>query len=196
MTAAAIVDDRASSGIPRVANQRSSLWGASPAAGPLPAPSSLRHGDGQAACADARHGKRPSLSSTWPAAKALPPEHASRRSDNSSFGGGALVTYQCSPQKGVSYHASRRGLFRLLDLGSGEEDDVFEDRRFRLRIRLRRRRRLPRAVIAVEIVNLDCSSSLSQQPPLRLALAATSASSLCRVARYWLRLILPSPFGN
>jgi len=51
-------------GCPRAANARPSLSGASPVAVPGLVPSSSEHGDGQAACADARHGRRPSPSRT------------------------------------------------------------------------------------------------------------------------------------
>ena len=57
---AAVVDDHPSSRMPRVANERQHLSGASPGAAPLPARSSPRHGDEQAAFADARRGRRPS----------------------------------------------------------------------------------------------------------------------------------------
>jgi len=56
---AAVVHNHPSSGMPRVDNERQHLSGASPGAGTLPAPSSPRHGDKQASCADARQGRHP-----------------------------------------------------------------------------------------------------------------------------------------
>jgi len=76
---AAVVDDHPSSGMPCVANERQSRSGPSPVAWPLPSRSSLRHGDGHAACADVRHGRRPFFSSMGPAAAAPPSHHASLR---------------------------------------------------------------------------------------------------------------------
>jgi len=100
--AAGVVDDHSASGMPCVANERQPLSGASPAAAPLPVLSSPRHGDGQAACADARHGRRPSPSSTGPTVAALPPQVGIAASRSYPSRGGALVTRQRPPQKGVS----------------------------------------------------------------------------------------------
>jgi len=63
---------------------------------------SPRHGDGQAACADARHGRRPSSSSTGPTVAALPPQARIAASLSGPFRGHALVTRQRPPQKAVS----------------------------------------------------------------------------------------------
>ena len=70
---AAVVENRPSPGMPRAANARPSLSGASLVAVPVTAPYSPRHGDERAACADARHGRRLSPSSTEPTVPALPP---------------------------------------------------------------------------------------------------------------------------
>jgi len=71
---AAVLEDRPSPGMPRAANMRPSLSGASPVAVPAPAPTPARHGDEQAACADARHRRRPSLFSTRQTVTAVPTE--------------------------------------------------------------------------------------------------------------------------
>jgi len=100
--AAGVVDDHSASGMLCVSNERQPLSGTSTAAAPLPVLSSPRHEDGQAACADARNGRRPSPSSTGPTVAALPPQAriAASRPDRSRSG--ALVTRQRPPQKGVS----------------------------------------------------------------------------------------------
>ena len=139
--AAAVVEDRLSPGMPRAATARPSLSGASPAAGPLPARSSPRHGDGQAACADARHGRRPSPSSTGPTVAALPPQARIAPSRPTPSGAERWSPNSARPRGTARCHVCRRCRFRRPDLGSGDEDDHVDDRRLRLRIRLRRCRR-------------------------------------------------------
>jgi len=94
--------DCLSSGMPRTANVRAFRSGASPAAEPLPALSSPRHGDGQDTCADSRHGRCPSLFATGPTVAALPPQVRIAAIRRSLPRGGAQVTRQRPPQTGVS----------------------------------------------------------------------------------------------
>jgi len=135
---AAVVDDHPSSGMPCVAHERQSHSGPSPAAGPLPSRSSLRHGDGHAAFADVRHGRRPFFSSMGPAVAASPSHHASLRASTPAERWSRI---SARPRGTARCYACRRRRFRRLDLTSGEEDDHVDDRRLRLRIRLRRCRR-------------------------------------------------------
>jgi len=87
-------------GCPRAANVRPSLSGASPVTVPGPAPSSLEHGDGQAACADARHGRPlfPLLNAADRGGSAASGTHCCEPSH--LLRGGALVTNQHSFQRG------------------------------------------------------------------------------------------------
>ena len=120
--AAAVFDNHSSSGMPRVANKRLSLSGASPVAVPVPAPSLPRHGDGQAACTDTRHGRRPSPSSTGPTVAAEPPQarNAAKRPTYSWVERWPPISART---RGMGRcHKCRRCRFRLLDLGSGEAD--------------------------------------------------------------------------
>jgi len=138
--AAAVVEDHPSPGMPRAAIARPSLSGASPVAVPGPAPSSQRHGDGQAACADARHGRRPSPSSTRPTVAAPPPHHASLRAGTSPSGAERWSPISARLRRASRRNACRRGRFRRPDLGSGEEDSDAYVRPSRRQIRSRRRR--------------------------------------------------------
>jgi len=137
---AAVVDDHPSSGMPCVAHERQSRSGPSLAAGPLPAWSSLRHGDGQAACADARRGRRPSPSSTEPTVAALPRRACIAPSRPSPSGAGRWSRISARPRGTARCYACLPCRFRRLDLGSGEEDGDADVRPSRRRIRSRRRR--------------------------------------------------------
>jgi len=100
--AADVVDEHSASGMPCVANQRQPLSGAPPAAAPLPVLSSPRHGYEQATCADSRHGRRPSPSSTGLTVAALPPQARIAASRPDPSWGGALVTRKRPPQNAGS----------------------------------------------------------------------------------------------
>jgi len=138
--AAAVVDNHASPGMPGVANERQSRLGPSPAAGPLPSLSSLRHGDGQAACADAWHRRRPSPSWTGPTVAAPPPEAPIAASRITRFGAESCSPVSAYPRGTARCHACRRCWIRRLDLGSGEGDGDADVRPSPRPIRSRRRR--------------------------------------------------------
>jgi len=136
----AVVEDRPSSGMPRDAIARPSLSGASPVAVPVPAPASPRQGDERAACADARHGRRPSPSSTGPTVAALPPQARIAASRPTPSGAECWSPISARPRGSARCHACRRCRLRRLDLGSGEEDSDADVRPSRRRMRSRRRR--------------------------------------------------------
>jgi len=137
--AGTVVDIHASPGMPGVANERQSRSGPSPAAVPLPSLSSLRHGDERAACADARHGRRPSPFSTKPTMAALPPRACIAPSWHSSSGTGCWSRISARPRGTARCYASRRCQIRRLDLGLGKEDGDADVRPSRRQIRSRRR---------------------------------------------------------
>jgi len=137
---AAVVEDRPSPGMPRAAHARPSLSGASPVARPVPAPSSPRPEDEQAACADARHGRRPSPSSTGSTVAALPPQACIAPSWPSPSRAGRWSRISARPRGTARCYACRRCRIRRLDLGSGEEDSDADVRPSRRRMRSRRRR--------------------------------------------------------
>jgi len=91
--------DRLSSGMPRAANERASRSWASPAAGPQPARSSPRHGDGQAACADARPGRHLSPSSRSRPWRLCRPKHASLRAVQQTPGRSAVYQSALAPEE-------------------------------------------------------------------------------------------------
>jgi len=151
---------------PRAANARQSLSGPSPVNMPGPAPSSSEHGNGQAACADARHGRRPSPSSTEPTVAALPPRACMAPSRPSPSGAGRWSPISARPRRGSRRYACLRGRFRRPDLGLAEDDgdaDVRPSRR-----RIRPRRRLPRSVavndLAVDAAGAPPPSSTTIRP--------------------------------
>jgi len=150
-----------------VTNQRQSRSGLSSAAGPPPLRSSIQHGDGQAACADARHGRRPSPSSTGPTLAALPPEAliAARRS---TFPGAGRWSRMSAHPKGMARCYARRWCrISRLDLGSGEEDGNADVRPSRRRIRSRRRRPCSVAVSDSVVVAADVPPPSSMSVCLR-----------------------------
>jgi len=138
--AAAAVDNNASPGMPGIADERQCRPGESPVAGPLPSVSSLRNGDGQAARADARHGRRPFPSSTKPTVAALPRRACIALSRLSPSGAGRLSRISARPRGTARCYACRRCRIRRLDLGWGEEDGDADVRPPRRRMRSRRRR--------------------------------------------------------
>jgi len=138
--AATVVDIHASPGMPGVANERQSRSGPSPAAVPLPSLSSLRHGDERAACADARHGRRPFPSSTEPTVAALPPRACIAPRRPSPSGAGRWSRISARPRGTARCYASRRCQIRRLDPGLEEEDGDADVRPPRRRMRSRRRR--------------------------------------------------------
>jgi len=137
---AAVVEDRPSPGMPRAANARPSLSGASPVAVPAPAPSSPRPGDERAACADARHGRRPSPFSTGLTVAALPPQARIAASRPNPSRAERWSPISARPRGTTRCHACRWCMLRRLDLGSGEEDSDADVRSSRRRMRSRRRR--------------------------------------------------------
>jgi len=137
---AAVVEDRPTPGMPRAANARPSLSGASPVAELAPAPSSPRRGDERAACADAWHGRRPSPSSTGPTVVAPPPQARIAASRIAPSGAGRRSPISACPRGTARCHACRRCRFRRLDLGLGEEDGEANVRPSCRLIRSRRRR--------------------------------------------------------
>ena len=102
--------------------------------------SSPEHGDGQAARADARHGRRLSPSATGPTVAALPPQACIAPSRPPPSGAGRWSRISAHPRGAARCYACRRCRFRRLDLGSGEEDGDPNVRPSRRQIRSRRRR--------------------------------------------------------
>lgn len=107
---------------PRTAKARSSLSGASLVAVPGPAPSSPQHGDGQFTCADARHERPPSSSSTGPTVTALAPQVRIAASRPTPCGTERWSRISARSKGKARCFACRRSRFRRPDLGSGEED--------------------------------------------------------------------------
>jgi len=136
---AAVVENRPSPGMPRAANARPSLSGASPVAVPAPAPPFIRSGDKWAACADARHGRRPSPSSTGPTVAAPPPQARIAACRLNPCRAERWSPISARPRWTTRCYACRRCLFCRLDLGSGVQDSDADVRPSRRRMRSRRR---------------------------------------------------------
>jgi len=188
---AAVVEDRPTPGMPRAANARPSLSGASPVAVPVPAPSSPRPGDERAACADARHGRRPSPSSTGPTVVAPLPQARIAASRIAPFGAGRWSPISARPRGTARCHACRRCRFRRLDLGSGEGDGDADVRPSCRQIRSRRRR--PGSVAVNDSV-VDAADAPSSPSVLRFPTARrryrSGHSCVLRSPHYLLPLYL------